>query len=78
MLKYFLYLVIAAIVIGLTIGGVHLYRVAQKNLLVRPWSFIIHYPVIRVILHKEYSKKPALIFMKLKQLKKLINILGST
>ena len=31
MLKYFLYIVIAAIVIGLTIGGAHLYRVAQKN-----------------------------------------------
>lgn len=31
MLKYFLYLVLAAIVIGAVAGGAHLYRVAQKN-----------------------------------------------
>lgn len=31
MLKYFLYVVVLAIVAGLTCSGVHLYRVAQKN-----------------------------------------------
>ncbi len=31
MLKYFVYAIIAAIIAGITAGGIHLYRVAQKN-----------------------------------------------
>ena len=31
MLKYFLYILLAAAAIGLAAGGFHLYRVAQKN-----------------------------------------------